>query len=334
MVPKITPNSIGAWRLALADVGARNLIDSSSHVPSWQAVGRGGTASDCRSFGAARVSPERRRLTNAWTVPDPPISLCDGHNVVVRRVDFEGIADGRSSLEATDTFKRSPSVALPALQGRCARATGEYADSHEETVASKNQQEVDGFAAEMVEESFSCWLECAVPNCRQKVAIVGTGFYEPFEDDEHGLAYRLYCNPRYAWPMPDVFEISDQCPAGVASELRTSFHLMWCDPNAAASRLRVALEHLLTVRRIPKLARAKNGKLMRLTLHRRLELLEHTQSQIAKNLMGVKWLGNTGSHEGNVVALDDLLKGYVVMEHSLTNCLHIGRRERLRSGEH
>ena len=36
---ELTPNSIGAWRLALADAGARHLMDSFSHAPLWRAVG-------------------------------------------------------------------------------------------------------------------------------------------------------------------------------------------------------------------------------------------------------------------------------------------------------
>ena len=36
---ELTANSIGAWRMALADAGARNLVDSFSHAPPWRAVG-------------------------------------------------------------------------------------------------------------------------------------------------------------------------------------------------------------------------------------------------------------------------------------------------------
>src|SRR5262245_10983329 len=36
---ELTSNSIGAWRLALAEASTRNLIDSFSNSPRWPAVG-------------------------------------------------------------------------------------------------------------------------------------------------------------------------------------------------------------------------------------------------------------------------------------------------------
>ena len=36
---ELTANSIAAWRLALVHAGARNVADSFSHAPPWQATG-------------------------------------------------------------------------------------------------------------------------------------------------------------------------------------------------------------------------------------------------------------------------------------------------------
>lgn len=48
----------------------------------------------------------------------------------------------------------------------------------------------------------------------------------------------------------------------------------------------------------------------------RLGLLEKKHPQMAKNLMGIKWLGNTGTHDHSVTS-NDLLGAYKVMSHAL-----------------
>ena len=57
----------------------------------------------------------------------------------------------------------------------------------------------------------------------------------------------------------------------------------------------------------------KSGKY---TLHQRIEILAKSQKVVARNLMAIKWLGNTGTHE-SAVTLEDLLNGYEIMEHTL-----------------
>jgi hypothetical protein len=188
------------------------------------------------------------------------------------------------------------------------------------TVASDDQQPEHGFDPNTVEYTFSCWLKCPAPKCGEMVAIVGTGFEEPVADEENGMAWEEFFVPRFAWPMPPMFTIPEGCPAPVANELHASFQAAWNDRAAAASRLRVATERLLDSVGIARRQLTKKKKYEMLRLHRRIELLGKTQSAMAKNLMAIKWLGNTGSHD-SAVSFKDLLDAYEIMEPTLDGIL-------------
>jgi hypothetical protein len=160
--------------------------------------------------------------------------------------------------------------------------------------------------------------------------VLGKAGHEPdFDPEEHQETWTDYYAPLAMWPMPDVFKIPHECPSDVATDLRASFALIWSDRNAAAGRLRAAVEQLLTGLAIARYRTergkaGKRGRHIRLSLHRRLELLERRAPTMAKNLMGVKWLGNTGTHETKPVTIDDLLAAYAITSHALDEL--VGKR--------
>jgi hypothetical protein len=110
--------------------------------------------------------------------------------------------------------------------------------------------------------------------------------------------------------MPDIFDIPAKCPKEVSEELRAGFSLFFSDRGATANRVRIALERLMDHLKIPP------GK-----LHDRLDIFSK-QNPIGENLMAVKWLGNTGSHEGKV-SRDDLLDGFQILEHALAEIIEM-----------
>ncbi len=196
---------------------------------------------------------------------------------------------------------------------------------HHQTVKSIRAQPDEGWDPDSVEYSFSCWLKCAAPKCQGLVAVVGHGFEEAGWDDEHGTTWSPRFQPEFALPMPPLFPVPGGCPDSVASEVRSSFRSLWSDQSAAASRLRVAVENLLDEIGISRRRRTAKGY-EGLTLHQRIEVLAKAQPTVAANLMAIKWLGNTGSHESSV-ALGDLLKAYEIMEHALD--ILLGQRAKL-----
>ena len=188
-----------------------------------------------------------------------------------------------------------------------------------ETVASIRAQPDQGWDPDSITYTFSCWLKCAAPRCQGFVAVVGTGGLEAEWDEEHGTIWEDYFRPKSVEPMPEVFPIADDCPSQVAVELRASFRALWSDQGAGASRLRVAVEHLLDEVGVGHRRRTKSGY-EALNLHQRIEALSKAQPEVAASLMAIKWLGDTGSHE-SLVSLTDLLKGYEIMEHAMDTLL-------------
>ena len=185
-----------------------------------------------------------------------------------------------------------------------------------ETVASATAHDDPNWDPDWVAYTFSCWLKCANTACGQRVAVIGTGGLEPrFDPEVRQESWEPLYSPSYAIPMPQVFEIPDDCPLDVQTALDDSFRLIWSDPSAAASRLRVALEVMLSKIGVPERQR-KPGKIVTLTLHRRIEILGATAESVATNLMAVKWLGNTGSHD-TAVTLDDLFTAYEIVKHAI-----------------
>lgn len=67
---------------------------------------------------------------------------------------------------------------------------------------------------------------------------------------------------------------------------------------------------------IPKRKKGTNGKFFDLTLHARIEAFVKKEPAIGPQLMALKWLGNTGSHDSNV-STNDLLDAFEILEHSL-----------------
>jgi hypothetical protein len=190
-----------------------------------------------------------------------------------------------------------------------------------ETVASKKAQGTADWDPDWLAYTFTCWLKCSLNSCGEMVAVMGRGGIEPeFDPDEGHEQMVPYYKPLYAWPMPDMFEISKDCPDIIRAALRTSFRLAWSDSAAAAGRLRVALECMLSSLGIKDRKRVP-GKIVGRTLHERLEVLKKTHAEIAGNLMAVKWFGNTGSHETATVSFQDLMTAYTIVEHAMDDLI-------------
>ena len=185
-----------------------------------------------------------------------------------------------------------------------------------ETVKSKQLYEVLG-EPESIKSTFSAWLECSYGNCGEDAVVVGvgkvimSGTLNPIDEMDEGPPlpdYKKIYQPLFCWPMPDMFELPEKCPDKVKSELRAGFRLFWSDQAASAGRRRVSLERLMDHLRIPK-----RLNLHRLNLDERIMKFFEKNPVAGKNLMALKWLGNTGSHQSNL-SHDDLLDGFKILK--------------------
>jgi hypothetical protein len=116
--------------------------------------------------------------------------------------------------------------------------------------------------------------------------------------------------------MPDIFDFPSECPDGVKEELRSAFTLFRSHRAACAGRIRVALECLMSHLGVPKKQKDKHGKYFALRLHQRINAFSKNEPTVASQLMALKWLGNSGSHDSEVTQ-NDLLDAFEIMEHCL-----------------
>jgi hypothetical protein len=66
------------------------------------------------------------------------------------------------------------------------------------------------------------------------------------------------------------------------------------DPGAASNHIRSAIEQLMNYLKVKHFDR-KNGKLVELSLHRRILDYGAKKKALADKLLAIKWLGNAGA---------------------------------------
>lgn len=187
---------------------------------------------------------------------------------------------------------------------------------YNETVQSARSRNAEEFSPEWVEFVFTAWARCTYPSCHQQFAISGSGGVAPQWVSEDDWEYEEYFAPKACHPMPDMFDLPAKCPDDVLSELRSAFALFWSHKPACASRIRVALEYLMDHLGIPKKKKGSNKKFFDLTLHARIDAYATKDPTIGSQLMALKWIGNTGSHD-SAVSAGDLLDAFEILEHAL-----------------
>lgn len=229
----------------------------------------------------------------------------------------------RSLWTATLTERRCPPWPCPT----CSKGTLALVPkslTYKETVESKRAQHDEGWTPDEVTYAFTAWAKCNHQFCGQEVVVSGVGGAETvhYLDSEGEPDFDIsdYFVPRFCFPMPDIFEIPKKCPKEIKRELCAAFTLFWSDPAATANRVRIALERLMDHLDIPKRRKDNTGKFSELTLHQRIEQFEKGEPAIGGQIMALKWLGNTGSHEG-IVGREDLLDAFEILEHALAELI-------------
>lgn len=162
--------------------------------------------------------------------------------------------------------------------------------------------------------AFALMLECTNPDCGMITIVVGRLDAIPYYD---GMIreYETTVTPRFVYPPIDVVTIPAYVPGTIRSEIRRSFALFFADPASAANLLRNALECFLDETATLK---ERGGK--QLPLHQRLLEFKKSNVEVAELLGAIKWLGNYGSHYGQGLTHDDLLKSYQVFMHAIGKC--------------
>ncbi|KFC20416.1 DUF4145 domain-containing protein [Chryseobacterium sp. FH1] len=188
---------------------------------------------------------------------------------------------------------------------------------HEETASSKKfRSENEDWEIEWIQLVFNGQLTCK--NCGEVVFFTGTGnpehtgYYDQVLD-EYNDQYTNFFTPTFFQPLIKLFNIPDKCSEELLMEIENSFKLFWCDLPSCANKIRISLEILMNEQGVKKFE-IRGGKRVPISLHKRIENYNH--SEIKDLLLAIKWIGNTGSHIGDIETID-ILEAYRLLEFSL-----------------
>jgi hypothetical protein len=186
-----------------------------------------------------------------------------------------------------------------------------------ETERSKVWRTEEDWIPDNIENACVAWAQCIRQHCAGRVAIMGRGGVEDVLTSENEWDTVEIFTPVALFPMPAIINIPLNCPLEVRGQLQEAFTLFYTSPPACAGRIRVAIELLLTTQKIASRKLVK-GLQRELSLHERIELFAKKNSDIAHQLMALKWLGNSGSHPKRIrVQSSDVLDAFEILEHAL-----------------
>lgn len=174
---------------------------------------------------------------------------------------------------------------------------------------------------------FNCFFQCSNPKCSETIAVIGKSYFDiafemPYENDiqnSEQIFVQEY-HPQYFEPSLILFKIPENLPRLIASTIKESFRLFFCDVNASMNKLRISLELLLNEFEI------QNGT--SITLGNKINShLGNTKLEKYKDaLNAVKWLGNAGSHCSDIVIHNDVIDGYRIIK-KILNELYLSEDE-------
>jgi len=169
--------------------------------------------------------------------------------------------------------------------------------------------------------AFTAIFECSNESCKERFSSCGRG--ETTEEYEYeGVSnYIDVFTPEYFFPPLAIFPIPFACPESITTEIELSFRLFFCDSAASANHIRKSVENILTDKGIKRF-QGNNGKRTMISVHQRIRLYETKDKDIAERLFAIKWLGNAGSHSGELYK-DDVLDAYEILE-TVLDSLYVG----------
>ena len=172
--------------------------------------------------------------------------------------------------------------------------------------------------------NFAAILKCGNKKCLHTVSMIGE-YIEDYEDyDEETFGTGLFCSyfPKYFFPNLKIFKFPDKVPPKIQEEIFHSFSNFFADPLSAANKIRRAIELLVSEFGAPKYTfirpkppTAGKRKKHYFDLHTRIVKLTKSKRRTTNMLLGLKVIGNDGSHANeSSINHDDILEAYEVLE--------------------
>ena len=179
----------------------------------------------------------------------------------------------------------------------------------------------EGFDFDWVSFRFCAVLRCNNKECQESAIVTGRGGVDQEHEYVNGQPESMYVDyfkPEYCHPPPAIFKIPENTPEEVATEILQSFSLFFSQPNSAGNKIRISVEKLLDCQRVKKTTISKKtGKRVKLTLHDRIIAYGKKKEQLSKNILAIKWIGNSASHTQGLKT-NDIFDAYDLLHHVLS----------------
>lgn len=161
---------------------------------------------------------------------------------------------------------------------------------------------------------FVAHLKCDAPACGETGTLAGNrnAFSYRVSGEDDGCQTDISYQVLSVIPSPLPFRISPKIPRPIELLIREAASLFWSDHKAAATRIREAVEAILTDVGAPEIS--PRGKA--LNLHQRIdrfrELEDGKWAEQADLIEAAKWIGNLGAHD--TITRDDALDAFDMLE--------------------
>jgi hypothetical protein len=217
----------------------------------------------------------------------------------------------RNQLEALGgPFSELPNLLCPV----CQSASLELVPERFESLESQASKDDEIWEPSWVHGYFHGTLGCPKTSCGNRYSVAGRWNVDhkgdgPIIEGEEG-DYVEYYSVNYILPAFPLMGYPDGVPDEVREAIAGASQVLLADASAAANRIRSAIEVLLDSRGVRKFPQGSRSR--RLDTHGRIEEFKKKNLDAANHLMAMKWIGNIGSHEKEVLPLPTVLDG---MEH-------------------
>lgn len=187
-----------------------------------------------------------------------------------------------------------------------------------ETKETHDYKKDEDFEWSFTQFRFVGFLQCRA--CNESVSMQGSCHleerweYNYYEDHPIKTYVEIY-EPVYFIPAMKLITIPGTCPDNIKSSVVQSFYLFFSDLDACVNRIRTTIELILNSKKVRKTS--PKSRKTKLTLHNRIIEFGKNNPDIANYLLAMKWIGNSGSHESEVLTRTDILEVYELLEKAL-----------------
>lgn len=181
----------------------------------------------------------------------------------------------------------------------------------EESAESSNGHQDEYWEPEFTYGGFIGKLVCDNSKCRNGIFYSGESTVEHFHHNNGGETLEWVLLPRYFSEQIQIIQLKEVYPKKVKQLLNSSFELFWIDSDSCGNKIRIIVETILDLQKIPRYP--KTGKRKPIILHDRINKYKIINGELGKLMEAIKWIGNHGSHTTGLER-EDLLQAYGMLK--------------------